>query len=552
MASKKPLTWIIGISLAAALGSYVTWRINPDYLPKSVSDWFYQNIGERPYTAAAPAQPTLAVETPEICPERNPQWRSAQSIEGVSIDAAPECQPDNPYAVAAAVLGTNNVTRDTLVKSGMARDAISKGRDLDNDGDPDEIEIRLEVTELNGFLPDAPIPAPGYEIAPGIKPTMWVMSPKSFGMSTVNFESYDAQPLLRAPSPVIRVEQGDVVKLTLENTHYLPHTIHMHGVDLPFKNAKGEGNDGVPGISETSVMPGGARTYEIQPRAPGLYFYHCHVQTHAHLSMGLVGMFVVEPNRPGNRLQTLNIGAGRVRFRSQASREKYDQEYDLHYHEVDQHLSSLPQESNDPRIISDMVHHVTPGSDVQANLLNGRAFPYTLRESPITVRENQKVLVNVLNTGMNAMKLPSPRTQADSGRTRRRRGRGEPALRARHHSARRLAARPVRAADDERRAECFGPGAWLIHDHRLETVTNGVSPGGEMGMIVYPEYLGENGIPKLAVDPSIYFAKEFYQRAIPVFASEDKEGRLNPPAAGEAQLDSCSYLAAGAVCRRNL
>ena len=84
------------------------------------------------------------------CPPDPSGWRQAQSIEGVNIDASAPCVADNPYTIAAFVRGTNNVSQDTLLKSGLTADAIEKGRDLDGDGDPDEIHIRLEVAELNG------------------------------------------------------------------------------------------------------------------------------------------------------------------------------------------------------------------------------------------------------------------------------------------------------------------------------------------------------------------------------------------------------------------
>ena len=52
-----------------------------------------------------------------------------------------------------------------------------------------------------------------------------------------------------------RAEQGDQISITLENTHYLPHTIHFHGVDHPYhffldtpdlKEKQRVRNDGVP------------------------------------------------------------------------------------------------------------------------------------------------------------------------------------------------------------------------------------------------------------------------------------------------------------------
>ena len=91
-------------------------------------------------------------------------------------------------------------------------------------------------------------------------------------MATENFEETKAHRSLRLPSPVIRVEQGDEIKIILENTHYMPHTIHFHGVDHPFLDENGEGNDGVPQTSEIPVLPGEARVYELKPRQPGTMF----------------------------------------------------------------------------------------------------------------------------------------------------------------------------------------------------------------------------------------------------------------------------------------
>ena len=74
---------------------------------------------------------------------------------------------------------------------------------------------------------------------------------------------------------------------------------------LVLDDPDGEGNDGVPLTSEMPVLPGKARTYEMAPRVAGTKFYHCHVQPHVHVMMGLQGLFVVEENRPDNWLQTM-------------------------------------------------------------------------------------------------------------------------------------------------------------------------------------------------------------------------------------------------------
>lgn len=44
---------------------------------------------------------TTKIEVP--CSDEHPEWRQAQVIDGVDIAAAPSCEPDNPYDVAASV-----------------------------------------------------------------------------------------------------------------------------------------------------------------------------------------------------------------------------------------------------------------------------------------------------------------------------------------------------------------------------------------------------------------------------------------------------------------
>ncbi|MBT8146729.1 MAG: multicopper oxidase domain-containing protein, partial [Gammaproteobacteria bacterium] len=329
--------------------------------------------------------------TAELCPEDLSGWRQQQSIEGLEISESLNCRVDNPHAVASFVRGTNNVSMATLMAAGLTRDAVEKGEDLDGDGDPDVIHLRLEVVELNGGSPDTDLPVTSFDIAPGINPGLWVFAPKTFGMATENFESNVAKDILRAPSPTIRIEQGDQVRITLENTHYLPHTIHFHGVDHPFLDAAGEGNDGVPVTSEMPVEAGMARTYELQPRQTGTMFYHCHVQVQAHVMMGLQGMFVVEENRPDNWLQTLNVGAGHVRFPSRSSLDEYAAEYDLHFTDLDTQLNNRVRQSNDPREVERLInrdYNITQSTS-DFYLLNGRSFPLTFQESLIVADPGQ-------------------------------------------------------------------------------------------------------------------------------------------------------------------
>jgi len=336
----------------------------PDDFRRQLASWFGAPDLQNPGFQAEQKRQNLQNKslqnlqaTEEICPEDLSAWRQAQTIEGVEIRESLTCSADNPYAVASFVRGTNNVSVETLMAAGLTPDAIVKSDDLDGDGDPDVIHLRLEVVELNGGSPDSSQPTVQFAIAPGVLPGLWVFAPKTFGMSTENFASNRAKDILRPPSPTIRIEQGDRVEITLENSHYLAHTIHFHGVDHSFLDENGEGNDGVPITSELPVQPGDARTYNLQPRQSGTMFYHCHVQPQAHVMMGLQGLFVVEENRPNNWLQTLNVGAGQVRAPSQAVRENYSREYDLHFTDLDMELNNSKIHQHLPEKTMGVFHH---------------------------------------------------------------------------------------------------------------------------------------------------------------------------------------------------
>lgn len=469
-------------------------------------------------------------EVEPVCDTDLAAARPAQEVEGVKMQESRRCSPDDPATIAALVKGTNNVAMSTLMDTFLAADAVTKENDVDGDGDPDHIIIKLEVIELNGHSPDFEGVVPTFDIAPGIQPGMWVFAPKTRGMSTKSFASIEANPLLRAPSPAIRVEEGDVVWIVLENTHYFPHTIHLHGVDHPFVDGGGDGNDGVPQTSEQLVMPGESRTYEIKPRHAGTMVYHCHVQTHIHLAMGLVGMFIVEENRPNNWVQTLNIGAGQVRHPSVAVLEDYDQEYDLHYHAMDNELHSLIQDYNDPRLIATHMNQLYDMTDSTEDYytLNGRSFPYTLRESLITVEPNQNTKLRMFNS---SGELLAMHTHGHKATITHYDG-------VEHNPVAQITRDIYDLAPAQRYdlklstvndgLHSYGEGVWIFHDHREKGITsNGMNPGGNVSAVVYKSYLTEEGLPKVqGVDLAPYFTKAFYQREVPVWQDADEWNSL--------------------------
>lgn len=503
-------------------------------LAASVSAHAAASGGAPPYQEAPPVEP-VELGTPEQpCPPGESGWNMAQTVYGVEVDKSLACKPDNPAVVAAVTKGTNNVPMMALMETGLSEDAVRKGADLDGDGDPDVINITLEVAEVNGKNASGGALATNQAIAPGVRPAFWVFAPKTRGMAT---EGSAAAQLIRAPSPAIRVEQGDRVHVTLENTHYMPHTIHFHGVDHPFNDSEGKGNDGVPQVSETPVMPGESRTYEFTPRQSGTMFYHCHVQPNTHVLMGLHGMFVIEENHPDNAVQTFNIGNGKVRNPSKAVEERYDQEYDMHYQGVDKEMHDIPKVSNDPRVISQIINRQYDVTERTPDyfMLNGNSFPYTVRESQIIPREDQLIKTRVLNGGSESISLHTHGhkptiTHYDGVEA------PETAQIQRDvfliGAAQRLDLE-INTTNDG--INSYGPGAWFMHDHREEGVTtDGIAPGGGVSLITYESYLDQEGLPEsrgVSWDP--YFTEAYYDRKIPVWSSYDPTGLFGQASSAE-------------------
>ncbi|MEU8239416.1 multicopper oxidase family protein [Actinoplanes missouriensis] len=93
-----------------------------------------------------------------------------------------------------------------------------------------------------------------------------------------------------SPGPALRVRQGELVEVTLVNTDVAEGvTVHWHGVDVP--NAE----DGVPGLTQDAVLPGGRHVYRFVPDRAGTFWYHTHRDSTEAVARGLFGALVVDP-----------------------------------------------------------------------------------------------------------------------------------------------------------------------------------------------------------------------------------------------------------------
>jgi CopA family copper-resistance protein len=89
------------------------------------------------------------------------------------------------------------------------------------------------------------------------------------------------------PAPLIRLREGQNVRLIVENTLDEDTSIHWHGLIVPFQM------DGVPGISFPGIRARSTFTYEFPLKQSGTYWYHSHSGLQEQL--GHYGPMIIDP-----------------------------------------------------------------------------------------------------------------------------------------------------------------------------------------------------------------------------------------------------------------
>jgi manganese oxidase len=157
------------------------------------------------------------------------------------------------------------------------------------------------------------------------------------------------------PGPTIEVNEGDRVRIILENRLPEPTTMHWHGLEIPIAM------DGMPYISQKPITPGESFPYEFTLRQNGTFFYHSHGAMQE--MMGMLGMFVIHP------------------------RQAYVPHVDHDFGILLQEWALLPNNS------------VPNTANMEFNWLtiNGKAAPAT---RPLVVRLGNRVRIRMVNLGM--------------------------------------------------------------------------------------------------------------------------------------------------------
>ena len=89
------------------------------------------------------------------------------------------------------------------------------------------------------------------------------------------------------PGPLIRLREGQTVRISVTNALDEETSIHWHGLLVPFQM------DGVPGVSFPGIPPKATFVYEFPVKQSGTYWYHSHSGLQE--QEGHYGPIIIEP-----------------------------------------------------------------------------------------------------------------------------------------------------------------------------------------------------------------------------------------------------------------
>ena len=150
------------------------------------------------------------------------------------------------------------------------------------------------------------------------------------------------------PGPLLRVTEGDTIRIVLKNELPEPTVIHVHGPALP------NSQDGVPDVTQPVVKPGETYAYEFEIHPAGTFVYHTHFNSVIQESKGLYGVLQVDPK---------------------GFRPTYDKEYF--------------------QVVSELAGYY---------VINGKVFPST---DPLEAKVGDKVRIHLINLGQMAHPMHS-------------------------------------------------------------------------------------------------------------------------------------------------
>ncbi|MEW6503838.1 MAG: copper oxidase [Chloroflexota bacterium] len=242
------------------------------------------------------------------------------------------------------------------------------------------------------------------------------------------------------PGPMIRVSEGDDVKIIVKNDLPQPTTIHWHGIQVP------NSMDGVPDVTQKPILPGEVFVYEFRAKPAGTFMYHSHYEGDVQVMAGLYAPFIIEPR--ADNLDLPDIDAT-LMISEWLIKDGYT-------------YAAMPMSGMEPNYFT----------------INGKSFPDT---PTLSVKRGDRVRLRLIGIGqfihpMHLHGVPFKIVAID----------GYPIPPEMHLTRDTVSVAPGERYDIEFIAD--EPGKWLLHCHILHhTTNNNVEPGGLMMMIEVTE-----------------------------------------------------------------
>lgn len=110
------------------------------------------------------------------------------------------------------------------------------------------------------------------------------------GYKTVYFNGNPIKAIAvnnQIPAPSLHFKEGDEVTINVYNHLDKETAIHWHGIILPWQM------DGVLGITQNGIPPGGVFHYKFKLYQSGTYWYHAHAGLQE--QRGLYGALIIDP-----------------------------------------------------------------------------------------------------------------------------------------------------------------------------------------------------------------------------------------------------------------
>ncbi len=350
------------------------------------------------------------------------------------------------------------------------------GGAIEPPGSPSDSEVNYREFDIDIRIVE-------HEIVPGIK---------------IHMLAFNGQ----VPGPEFHVYEGDWVKVNFTNNTEEMHTIHWHGIVLPYTM------DGVPMVTQDPVHPGQTFVYRFQAKPSGTRWYHCHWGTPLHASHAMHGAFIVHRKNeqlkkhfPYARDYTLMLEAWDIDFAREEINEilhgmkevnslmaKGKLDYKTHGFFKDYKEFKTAVDSKE--YIAPYLQSRSNGMHINHNFfgINGKSYPATKR---IGIKQGEWIRVRLINASglshhmhlhghdfwwvaQDGNDLPDPRKlntiHVEPGGT-----------------------YDIMIYGDN-------PGFWTFHDHKTTHVTNnGIYPGGMLTVLAYEDF-EPTYMPTVSVD----------------------------------------------------